>query len=108
MSHRFERVSGELARTRFHRAIVPEPERYRSFRATSRMDGVRWMYVRDVRGIFHSGRVWRRVLGRREEMDRCSRERVERNFLDRLVLEDGSRRRVRYRDVILRSWSAIW
>lgn len=30
--------------------------------------------VRDVRGIFHSGRVWRRVLGRREEMDRCSRE----------------------------------
>lgn len=45
MSHRFERVSGELARTRFHRAIVPEPERYRSFRATSRMDGVRWMYA---------------------------------------------------------------
>lgn len=45
MSHRFERVSGELARTRFHRAIVPESERYRSFRATSRMDGVRWMYA---------------------------------------------------------------
>lgn len=90
MSHRFRW-------TRFHRAVVPEPERYRSFRVT--MDGVR-LDVHPMCGIFHQG------------LGKCGNGSNGIFWIVwSIVLEDGSRRRVTYRDrdvVTLRSWSVIW